>query len=123
MEPGHETVHAGRHMVADQAVHGREQPCGPEELVSLGPVELEGTRKRPDDRGRRMLGAALFEPDEVVHGNARKLRQLFPPQTGGSTASTHSEADVARAQTLTQPANRSRQHGPHIGKAAIGAHD
>ena len=68
----------------------------PVEVVALLIRQSEGDRERPEELRRRILGATLLEPDDVVHADAGEGGELLAAQADSPSSWAGGETDFGR---------------------------
>ena len=96
-------------MVTDGAVLRRLQPGEPVQVIALLAGQLQRAGERADDLRRGGRRAALLQPDDVVHGDARELGQVLPAKAGRPAGAARGQASGRWRQPVAPRVDRRPQ--------------
>jgi len=70
-------------------------------MIPFQPRELQGPRERGDDLSRRVPGAALLEPRDIVHLEPGEVGELFAPEPARATVAPGDESGIRGGQAVS----------------------
>jgi hypothetical protein len=82
-------------------------------MPAFGHVEAEGIGERVDDGDRRVMVAALLDPDQILDADAGPRRELRAPQAGNPAPVAGGQAErlgSGRIPSRTQEVSERRAH-------------